>query len=142
VPSSIYVDDMVDASTPGGTLRIDNEEFYVYGQQGSALTGAKLNLTTFGSSTVTSQVANVQNKFINLGATAATNLIALYFSGALNFLPPAMTFYFKNVSVYAITLKNGASAGYIRTKSGGDVIVNAGQTFVVFTDDAGNPYEV
>jgi hypothetical protein len=142
VTSSSDVTYMVDSDTAGGSVRIDDNEYYVYGEQGSSLTGISVGYGAFTTATVTSTVANIASTNVNLNATGNTDLIALYRGGSSNLLPPAFTFFIKNVSAFTITLKNGTSNGYIRTKTGADTPISSGQVFVVTTDDSGNPFQL
>ena len=142
VPSSDNVTYMVDSDSAGGSVKIDNQEYYVYGQQGSSLLGALIQYGGFVDETIGVESANLASTNINLNATADVNLRALFRAGSLNPLPPAFTFFIKNNSLFTITLKHGTSAGYIRTKTGADKAIAAGQMFSITTDSSGNPFEL
>ena len=138
VESGAPVNFMVSTPTTGGRAKIGNTEGLIYGNS----TGGVFARNGYVDATISSSAVNAQSRYINLLTPSAVNLVQIAFAGSGNLLPAGETLHFYNASAYTITLKHGTGAGYIRTKSGTDVTVLAGQSFSVFTDPSGNPFEV
>lgn len=138
VPPSSAVNYMVISDDTGGYARIGNDHGRVMGNN----VGTVFNLTSMKSAAISSSSVNAQSAYINLTTNSATNLVAIVYAGGSNPLPPNQVIYFRNTSAYDITLKNGTLDGYIRTKTGSDVIIAPGKMFSIITDSSGNPFEL
>lgn len=138
VESGMPVNFMVSTPTTGGRAKIGNTDGLIYGNS----TGGVFARNGYVDATISSSAVNAQSRYINLLTPSAVNLVQINFAGSANPLPAGETINFYNASAYTVTLKHGTSAGYIRTKSGTDVTVLAGQSFSVVTDPSGNPFEV
>lgn len=141
--NTIWVDKILDADTPGGKLIVGNTEYYVYGEQVPGLSGTFVKQNGYDSATIATEALNASSRYMNMGATSATNLRSVARAGGSNLLPAAMVFHLVNTSAYVITVKHGTAAlSYIRTKSGGDVTLNPGQSISLVTDSNGSPHEM
>jgi len=129
---------MVSTPTTGGRIKIGNDEYIIYG----ASLGSLFALRLYRDATIASEAVNAQSAYINLLATATTDLKAISFAGILNPLPSGMTVHFYNASAYTITLINSLSPGFIRTVSGTDTPVLPGRGFSIRVSPAGDPHEI
>ena len=141
IPSTALVDTIVDSDSAGGRIRIDNDEYYIYGEQGTSLLGVIINLSSFEEYTVAATVLNVQATNIELNASGVTDLIAIYTASSSNLLADGLIYRMVNISTHIITVKDGSGTGQIRTKSGGDVVINPDTAFHVMVRN-GTPYEI
>lgn len=143
IPNTSLVDVILDSDTAGGQLFVGSTEYYVYGEQVPGLSGTLVKQNGYDSATIAAGSLNASSRYMNMGATSATDLLAVARAGGSNLLPAAMVFHLVNTSAYVITVKHGTAAlSYIRTKSGGDVTLNPGQSISLVTDSNGSPHEM
>jgi len=130
---------LVISPTAGGRVRYGAKSGTIVGNNSGVVFW---DVSDYVSATIASNSVNAQAARITLQTGAAADLVAIVCAGAGNPLPAGKVLHCFNGSSYTITLKHGASAGYIRTKSGGDVVVPAGGRCSFVADASGNPWEL